>query len=152
MDVDHRVSSVVDNLQNVKSTKAQEVELELERIQAMDFANRESTLLKRTGTTKRKSVRFSAKTGQYRKSISPAEINTSAGHRRYDSNRDTDTLEPPVQQAHHQEELLMPVRYSPPSDVESGSEHSTLSDDSWNSLKHDNKQPQAQYALPESGR
>lgn len=150
MDIDHRVPSVADDgLQSVKPTKAQEVDLERERIQAMDFANREGSLLKRTPTTKRKSVRFSAKRGQYYPcSDPPVAINTNAGQGQHYSARDEFTREKPAEPLQQQEELLMPVRYSPPSDVESSSGNSTLSDDSWDSIKHDVEQPRAQYTLP----
>lgn len=141
----YRVASVAE-FRSLKPTKAQE-ELELERIQAMDFANRESSSLKRTSTTQRRSVRFTAST-KSNLNNSPAGINGLPTRTDREKNVGHSTPQPTDQL--QQAELLMPVRYSPPSESESGSEHSTLSDDSWNSVSHNVEQLEAQYALPAS--
>lgn len=145
---DYRIASVADS-QSVKPTKALGVGLELERIQAMDFASRENSLLKRIPATNRKSVRFTASTESNR-STSPTRISilsTDADHQKHDFIRDRNT--PTPAEPSQQTELLMPVSYSPPSEGESGSEHSTLSDDSWDSLSH-SAGFETQYAIPEN--
>ncbi|CZT20137.1 uncharacterized protein RCC_05994 [Ramularia collo-cygni] len=146
MDDEHRDLSTA-GLQSAKPTKAQKAELELERIQAMDFASRENSLLKRTSGTKRKSVRFSTTIGRHR-STSPVAFSVPSivtGNQNVDSTHNSNRSQPADQLQHG--ELLMPVRYSPPSGSES--ENSTISNDSWDSIQHDAKRSDVQYALPE---
>lgn len=134
---------------SVKPTTAQQDELERERIEAMDFANREGSSLKRSLATRRKSVRFSGCIEHKGNDpLARTPISPRPTYERHDLSASHSTLKSTDRLPH--EELLMPVCYSPPSENESESEHSTLSDDSWSSVKHNVERLEAQYALPES--
>lgn len=141
-----KIASVAE-CRSAKPSRAQQLDLARERVEAMDFANRERSFLKRSPASKRKSVRFTAKIdgeGFHQ----PAGVPAVPGVDLHDSTHDHSTLEPKDQLS--QGELLMPVCYSLPSKNKSGSEHSTLSNDSLDNVKPSLERIEGPYVLPES--